>query len=99
MQKRWKKREMKRLDNETYEEYKKRMKEYNRIMSVDFNRHVPYGISRDQYFQIFEMANLELKAARANGYTDEEILESMKQGNESHNLYGVFIENEILKRG
>lgn len=30
--------EMKRLDNETYEEYKARMKEYNRIMSIDFNR-------------------------------------------------------------
>lgn len=88
-----------RLENETREEYKARLKFQNEVMDVSFKRHEQYGLDRNGYLETFFTGQLELKAARSQGYTDEQILEALKKGDPSQISYGKFIEQEILKRG
>lgn len=90
---------LKRLENETREEYKARLKFQNEVMDVSFKNHEQYGLDRDGYLEMFYTGKHEIEAARAHGYTDEQILESLKNGNPSQIIYGKFIEQEILKRG
>lgn len=90
---------MKRFENETREEYKARLKVYNEVMTPEFHRHKQYGLDRAGYLDMFFTGKQEVQAARAQSYSDDEILEAMRNGDLSQISYGKFIEQEILKRG
>lgn len=56
-------------------------------------------MNREQYRKMWLTAYKEFRRAKKRGFSDVEILEALRSGDESQRLYAQFIENEIIPRG
>jgi len=56
-------------------------------------------MNREQYRKMLGVARKELRAARGCGYTDDEILESLRMGDRAQQAYADFIEHAVMKAG
>lgn len=56
-------------------------------------------MNREQYRKMWRTAYKEFRRAKKRGFSDVEILEALRSGDESQRLYAQFIENEIIPRG
>lgn len=54
-------------------------------------------MNRDQLIQCRNRAMIEVSTARGMGFSDEEILAALREGNEAQKAYADFIEHEIMK--
>lgn len=54
-------------------------------------------MNRDQLIQMRNKAMIALSTARGMGYSDDEILSSLKGGNEREREFAAFLEHEIMK--
>lgn len=56
-------------------------------------------MNREQYRKMWLTAYKEFMRAKKRGFSDVEILEALRSGDESQRLYAQFIENEIIPQG
>lgn len=89
--------------DETFEQFRGRRKQENLEARAKqrgiFTPSVPTQrmvMNREAHVQMLEIARQELKAARKQGFTDKEIIEALKTGDESQKIYAQYIEFFIL---
>jgi len=57
------------------------------------------GFNRERHRKMLAQAKKELAAARARGYSDEQILEALMTGTDEQKVYAQYIDFFILKVG
>ena len=85
-----------RLENETFEQYRKSLREEARPVGTFTPGE---GFNRDQHRKMLAQAKKELSRARARGYSDAQILEALHSGTKEQKAYAEYIEYFIMKAG